>query len=152
MATEIERKFLVSGDGWRSAASASYLIRQGYLARTEDCTVRVRRIGDTAFVTIKGRTEGMSRAEFEYEIPVGEADEMLGTLAVGHIVEKRRHHVRVNGHLWEVDEFAAPRPDLVLAEIELQDPAERFEIPDWVGEEVTEDPRYRNAVMSDPDA
>lgn len=152
MPTEIERKFLVVGEAWRAEARASYPIRQGYLARGDTCTVRIRRIGDRAYVTVKSAKHSLSRSEYEYEIPAHEADEMLDTLTTGQVIEKRRHCVPHDGRVWEVDEFEAPNAGLVVAEIELRDIADEPRLPDWVGEEVTEDRAYGNAQMSAPGA
>ncbi|WP_051402428.1 CYTH domain-containing protein [Lutibaculum baratangense] len=148
MPTEIERKFLVADDSWRERVSKSYLIRQGYLAPGTECSVRVRKAGDRAFVTIKGAKASRSRPEYEYEIPVADADEMLDTLVSGQIIEKRRHHVPFGGRVWEVDEFETPQPGLVVAEVELDAADASLDMPAWLGPEVTEDPRYGNASMS----
>jgi CYTH domain-containing protein len=147
MGTEIERKFLVAGDGWREKASG-IPYRQGYLTRGECCTVRVRRAGDRAFLTIKGRPSGIVRDEFEYEIPVADAEELLDRHCGGGIVEKFRFKVRHAGRIWEVDEFLGDNAGLVVAEIELADADEPVEPPDWVGAEVTSDPRYANSNLA----
>lgn len=147
MGTEIERKFLVKGDGWRGrAAGISY--RQGYLSLGPIGTVRVRIGGDQARLSIKGPSRGAARAEYEYPIPLADAEEMLATLCVQPIISKTRYRIEHEGFVWEVDEFAAENAGLVLAEIELQDEAEAFPLPDWVGEEVTSDPRYFNSYLT----
>jgi len=147
MGTEIERKFLVRGDAWRAAAKGeSY--RQGYLSTDPDRTVRVRVVGDRGYLTVKGRSEGPARAEFEYPIPVGDAHALLERLCLQPLIEKVRYRVEHAGRIWEVDEFAGENQGLVLAEVELTDPAESVDVPAWAGEEVTDDPRYYNANLA----
>lgn len=146
MAVEIERKFLVTGDGWRVGAVGEPY-RQGYLGRTDQATVRVRVAGQSAFLTVKGEELGRVRAEFEYSIPIDDAEEMLRTLCGRNLIEKTRYEVVHDGRVWHVDEFGGPNRGLVLAEVELDHPESEFERPDWVGREVTEDPRYRNASL-----
>lgn len=145
MPLEIERKFLVSGHAWRSADAVLY--RQGYLNRDKQRTVRVRIAGDRAFLTIKGVSSGATRVEFEYEIPVSEAAQLL-TLCDGPLIEKTRHRVTVGGHVWEVDEFHGDNDGLVVAEIELGSEDEAFARPAWVTVEVTEDARYYNSNLA----
>ncbi len=142
--TEIERKFLVCGDAWRAAEKVPYC--QGYLSRERTCTVRVRIAGDLAFLTVKGPTVGITRSEFEYAIPVDDARDLL-ELCAKPFVEKYRRVIEYRGSVWEVDEFLGANRGLVVAEIELLSPDQSFERPDWVGEEVTDDPRYRNANL-----
>ena len=146
MAVEIERKFLVIGDGWKSGTPTR--LSQGYLASSKDSTVRIRLAGDLAWLTIKGPTVGISRAEFEYEIPAADAQQMLD-LCEGPIIEKTRWHVTDKNMIWEVDEFFGENAGLVVAEIELRSEDQTFTKPDWVGEEVTKDPRYSNSNLSD---
>lgn len=145
MGKEIERKFLVTGDNWRSAHAK--LLRQGYLSTDKHRTVRVRVSGESAFLTIKGLTSGATRQEFEYPIPVDDANEMLDELCQPPLIEKRRHVVRVDGMTWEIDEFLGENAGLVVAEVELQDEDQTFNRPAWLGDEVTEDPRYYNANL-----
>ena len=145
MPLEIERKFLVSGHAWRSADAVLY--RQGYLNRDKQRTVRVRIAGDRAFLTIKGVSSGATRVEFEYEIPVSEAAQLL-TLCDGPLIEKTRHRVTVGPHVWEVDEFHGDNDGLVVAEIELGSEDEAFARPEWVTVEVTEDARYYNSNLA----
>ena len=145
MALEIERKFLVKGDGWRAAGTAARDIRQFYLARTDGATVRVRITdGADAVLTIKGTRAGMSRDEFEWPIPADDARAMEA-LAQGRPIVKRRHLVRHGSECWEVDVF---EDGLVLAEIELASEDTGFDRPDWLGREVTDDPTYYNAHMA----
>lgn len=144
MALEIERKFLVTSDAWRAQARSRELLRQGYLESGERSSIRVRTGGDQAWLNIKARRSGMSRLEFEYPIPLADADEILDELCKGPRVEKYRHEIPVGAHLWEVDEFLGDNQGLIVAEIELSDEAEQFERPAWLGEEVTHDERYYN--------
>ena len=146
MPVEIERKFLVTGTSWRQANGTRY--RQGYLCREKERTVRVRLAGEQeAYLTIKGVTKGISKPEFEYAIPVTDAEELL-KLSNGPVVEKIRHIVIYKGSRWEVDEFLGENAGLVIAEIELGKEDEPFERPGWLGQEVTGDHRYANANLS----
>jgi Uncharacterized protein conserved in bacteria len=147
MGTEIERKFLVKDDSWRARVSSLRQLRQGYLALDGGNTVRVRTDGRHGWLTVKGGGEGISRPEFEYAIPVGEADEML-LLCRGRLVVKTRYLVGWHGHTWEVDEFGGANTGLILAELELRTTTETFAQPAWLGEEVTADPRYLNASLA----
>lgn len=150
MGVEIERKFLVTGTEYRKMAQG-VLYRQGYLSSRTDRVVRVRMAGSKGFLTIKGKTEGAVRAEFEYEIPVDEANAMISTLCEMPIIEKYRYTLVSNGNTWEVDEFLGDNLGLVVAEIELESEDQSFEKPPWVGEEVTCDPRYYNVnLFRDP--
>jgi adenylate cyclase len=145
MATEIERKFLVQGTQWRNGARLS--IKQGYLNRDKARTVRVRIRGEQAFLTVKGLTQGASRAEFEYEIPLADAEELL-KLSDGPMIEKDRYVLVHDGSKWEVDEFHGDNSGLVVAEIELQSQDEQFSRPPWLGREVTDDNRYYNSSLA----
>ena len=118
MATEIERKFLVAGDGWKDQGAATR-IRQGYLSRDRDRTVRIRIREDRAFLTVKGRSRGFCRPEFEYEVPVNDAEEIL-ELCAGPVISKTRHRIKRGRHVWEVDEFHDDLQGLILAECELE--------------------------------
>lgn len=146
MAVETERKFLVTSEDWREGAQACP-IRQGYLSLGEETTVRIRVAGDCAFITVKGRTEGMSRAEFEYPIPLADAEAMLSDLCARPLIEKTRYSLEHAGKLWTVDVFGADNSGLVVAEVELTHPEEEVALPGWVGKEVTCDPRYRNSAL-----
>lgn len=146
MGTEIERKFLVTDDTWRGRGTATPF-RQGYLSTVKERTVRVRAAGDEGTLTIKGITVGASRTEFEYPIPLEDAHVMLDELCEQPIIEKTRHVVDVDGTTWEIDEFAGVNEGLVVAEVELDSPDEQFTSPDWLGDEVTDDPRYFNANL-----
>lgn len=148
MSKEIERKFLVRGD-FKSQAFRSERIMQGYLSSVPERTVRVRIKGNEGFLTIKGQSNasGLTRYEWEKEIPVDEARELLQLSEPGMIV-KTRYLVQVGKHVFEVDEFYGENVGLILAEIELQSEDEPFEKPEWLGKEVTGDPRYYNAMLS----
>jgi adenylate cyclase len=150
MAKEIERKFLVRGESWRTAAAPGIAYRQGYLSAGADagCTVRVRLGGERAFLTIKGPAAGAARDEYEYPIPTADAEEMLGQLCAGGTVEKVRHHVPFGGRTWEVDVFAGENAPLVVAEVEIERADAEVALPPWVAAEVTDDPRYTNAALA----
>ncbi|HEY9109896.1 MAG TPA: CYTH domain-containing protein [Roseateles sp.] len=147
MGIEIERKFLVAGDGWRRQAVSQTRFSQGYLSRDPARTVRVRIAGDAAFLTIKGATTGATRAEFEYAVPLTDAQALLG-MCDGPVVEKIRHLCLFEGMTWEVDEFLGANAGLVVAEIELQSEGQAFARPAWLGTEVTGDGRYVNANLA----
>jgi adenylate cyclase len=146
MGTEIERKFLVDRTQWAPGPSARRL-RQGYLSIDSERTVRVRLAGDAAWLTIKGRTHGISRLEFEFPVPAEDARQMLEHLCIRPIIDKTRHVAHYAGHDWEIDEFHGANAGLVLAEIELAAPDEIFARPPWLGAEVSDDPRYFNACL-----
>ena len=146
MGTEIERKFLVVGDDWRALGKGKPYC-QGYLSSGEGATVRVRTAGNLGFLTIKGPTTGLRRNEYEYQIPYGDAQEMLATLCAGPLIEKTRYVVEFAGFIWEIDEFKGINEGLIVAEIELESPDQKFIRPHWIGREVSDDPRYRNASL-----
>ncbi len=146
MGKEIERKFFVKGDVWRSLAKGT-VYRQGYLNSAKERTVRIRTIDDRAFLTIKGLTVGATRAEYEYEIPVADGDAMLDALAEKPIIEKKRYKVPLEGLTWEIDEFFGDNTGLIVAEVELEREGQTFRKPDWAGEEVTADSRYFNSNL-----
>lgn len=143
---EIERKFLVKTSLF-PASSHTVIMRQGYLSVDPERVVRVRVEREKAWLTIKGRMAGITRPEWEYDIPVSEALEML-KLSIYAPIEKIRHRVQVGNHLWEVDEFLGSNAGLWLAEIELDDESEPFDTPAWLGMEVTNDRRYYNSQLS----
>ena len=146
MAKEIERKFLVKGDAWRSLAKGTSY-RQGYLNSAKERTVRIRTIEDKAFLTVKGLTMGATRMEYEYEIPLADCDTMLDVLAEKPIIDKKRYKVPFEGNLWEIDEFFGENAGLIVAEVELRSEDQTFKKPEWAGDEVTGDPRYFNANL-----
>lgn len=146
MGIEIERKFLVCGQGWRQGKAQRY--SQGYLNRAAERTVRVRIAGEQAFLTIKGRSQGASRLEFEYPVPLADAQALL-QLCEGPLIEKTRYTLEQDGLRWEVDEFHGENAGLVLAEVELASEDQTITRPDWLGEEVTGDERYYNSRLSE---
>lgn len=148
MAKEIERKFLVASDDWRSAADGGTCFLQAYIVTMDDRSVRIRLMDDKrAKLTIKIGTGSMTRDEFEYEIPVAEARDMM-SLAVGLIIEKTRYEVKHHGFVWEVDVYGGAHDGLVVAEVELSDESDTPELPSWLGAEVTGDPQYSNQYLS----
>jgi CYTH domain-containing protein len=136
----------VAGEDWRALARGTRY-RQGYLSTVKERTVRVRTIDDKGFLTIKGITVGATRSEYEYEIPAADADEMLDDLCEQPIIEKNRYEIPLAGVTWEVDEFLGVNDGLIVAEVELQSEDQSFPKPDWIGEEVTDDPKYFNANL-----
>jgi len=148
MAVEIERKYLVKNELWRDSVEAQAHIMQGYLANNDNASVRVRVKGDTAFLTVKGITKGISRNEYEYAIPVDDAEAMLRELAIFPAIDKVRYSVRSGKHLWDLDLFAGENEGLVMAEVELASEDEEFEMPGWAGEEVSGDTRYYNVNLA----
>jgi CYTH domain-containing protein len=151
MAREIERKFLVTNGSWRKEPLQWISIRQGYLSLTPACVIRVRAAGSDGFLTVKGKTNNAERLEYEYRIPRADADELLELLCQRPLIEKTRYKIQFRDHQWEVDEFHGVNAGLVVAEIELKDRAEKFEIPKWLGLEVTDDQRYFNSnLVNDP--
>lgn len=147
MGSEIERKFLLRDGSWRAGASGVAL-RQGYLSSAKERTVRVRTVGECGWITVKGLTRGIRRQEFEYQIPVADAREMLDSLCERPLIEKVRYRIPHAGHTWEVDEFLGDNQGLVLAEVELVDESVNVELPPWAGEEVSGDPRYFNSSLA----
>lgn len=148
MAVEIERKFLVVGDGWRRAAGAGQRVCQGYVAKTQRGTVRVRRVGAKATVAVKSRRSGISRHEFEFDVPIPEAEIMLREICARPLIEKVRYEVRHGDFVWEVDVYGGDAEGLVLAEVELEREDQVFDLPGWVGAEVTHDLRYRGSAIA----
>lgn len=147
MATEIERKFLLKDEGWRKDADQGTRFRQGYLIGAERASVRVRIEGERANLNIKSATLGIHRQEYEYPIPLAEAEELLDTLCEQPQIAKTRYHVQYCSHLWEVDVFEGDNAGLVVAEVELTSEDEPFDMPPWAGEEVSHDTRYYNVCL-----
>ncbi len=166
MAIEIERKFLVKNDDWRTLATGTASIdtasigtasigtaftgtvyRQGYMVSDIDRTVRVRLAGDRGYITIKTATSGISRSEFEYEIPDSDASELLDTLCDRPLIEKTRYKIPYGDLIWEVDEFVGENQGLIVAEVELNHADQLVSLPDWIGQEVSDDPRYFNSNL-----
>lgn len=146
MAKEIERKFLVKSDSWRRLAEGK-VYRQGYISTQKEATVRVRIVGNQGYLTIKGPSVKYSRSEFEYPIPVEDAQEMLDTLCESPLIEKIRYRVECGGLIWEIDEFDGVNKGLIIAEVELSDEQQQIELPIWIGKEVSDDPKYFNSNL-----
>lgn len=146
MGIEIERKFLVNSSPYLETATG-IACRQGYIYSGNGTTVRVRIMDSTAYLTIKGKGKGIAKSEYEYEIPLADANEMLEQLCRKPLIEKVRYKIPYGGFTWEVDHFAGENKGLVMAEIELEHEDQQFEKPQWVGQEVTGDQRYYNAVL-----
>jgi CYTH domain-containing protein len=144
---EIERKFLVIGNSWRKHTKG-ILYRQGYIARTQDRTVRIRIAGDQGTLTIKYKGIGLARHEFEYPIPLHEAQALLNGLSSGEIIEKIRYTFEQQGNTWEIDEFLGANQGLIIAEIELESEDQEFQHPDWLGKEVSHLSQYLNVELS----
>ncbi|MFH1121646.1 MAG: CYTH domain-containing protein [Bacteroidota bacterium] len=147
MPLEIEHKFLVNSTVFRSLAKP-VRYRQGYLAVLPDKVIRVRTAGEEGYITVKVRVTNLTRQEYEYRIPLPDATKMLNEMCVGSIIEKVRYRILHKGFTWEVDEFLGENEGLVVAEIEVSQEGEIFEKPDWIGEEVTGNPRYLNSNLS----
>lgn len=147
MGREIERKFLVKGELWRRAVEHSSFLRQGYLSVDPQRTVRVRVEGEEGFLTIKGKTIGASRAEYEYPLPAADARELLDHLCLRPLIEKTRFRLHYGGLLWEIDEFVGDNAGLLLAEVELAREDQLVELPEWTEAEVTGDRRYYNSNL-----
>eukprot|EP01012_Entosiphon_sulcatum_P039986 TRINITY_DN53608_c0_g1_i1.p1 TRINITY_DN53608_c0_g1~~TRINITY_DN53608_c0_g1_i1.p1 ORF type:complete len:157 (+),score=24.88 TRINITY_DN53608_c0_g1_i1:218-688(+) len=148
MGKEIERKFLIDQQKWDNLSKPEgKLFRQGYLLTDKDKTIRVRATETKGFLTIKGKTIGATRLEYEYEIPAAEATELLDNFSVSEL-SKTRYEIEFNGKLWEIDVFAGDNEGLIVAEIELDNEDEAFDLPDWVGKEVTEEEKYYNSNLT----
>lgn len=147
MGIEIERKFLMNSEKWELLEKpAGEFYRQGYLLTEPTKTIRVRQTSEQGFLTIKGISFGATRKEFEYEIPLEEARELLDHFAVAEL-SKIRYKISIGNHVWEVDEFLGKNEGLIVAEIELTSEDEHFEIPDWIGREVTGEEKYYNSNL-----
>jgi adenylate cyclase len=147
MTVEIERKFLVANDGWRNSVVRSVRIRDGLIANNKGHKARVRIANNIATIALKSRRSGPARTEFEYAIPYSDADEMLRTMCDGNVLDKVRHFVSHAGNTWQVDVYEGLLDGVVLAEIELAEADQKLLLPDWIGAEVTTDPRYRKINM-----
>ncbi|QMT31204.1 CYTH domain-containing protein [Alysiella filiformis] len=144
---EIERRFLLKNDSWRQHASAPQILQQGYLSVEKACTMRVRIVGEQAWLTIKGYVSDVSRSEFEYPIPLNDAQMMLATLCPFKL-EKHRYTVAYEGFVFEIDEFFGENAPLIVAELELPSEDAAFARPDWLGEEITSHGKFTNAYLS----
>jgi adenylate cyclase len=149
MAIEIERKFLLTDESWRADVVRAVTMHQGYLGSDPQCSVRVRLAGTEAWLNIKSATLGIERLEFEYAIPLEDAATMLQYLCGARSLSKTRHYVIHGGHTWEIDEFDGDNRGLIVAEVELADAEEPFARPTWLGQEVSDDPRYYNVCLID---
>jgi adenylate cyclase len=147
MTLEIERKFLVANEGWKTAVLRSVRIRDGLIANNKGDKARVRIANDVATIALKSRRRGSVRTEFEYTIPSTDAEEMLRTMCDGNVLDKVRHFVLHAGNTWQVDVYEGLLDGVVLAEIELADADQKLILPDWIGAEVTSDPKYRKVNM-----
>lgn len=144
MAIEVEHKFLLANDQWRQLVDHSVIYRQGYLSSEPTTSIRVRICDDKAWLNIKSATIGNQRHEYEYEIPLKDGNEIIDSLCHQPIIEKTRYFIYFGAHIWEIDEFKGENHGLIVAEIELSENGEAFDIPNWIGEEVTHDLRYYN--------
>ncbi len=147
MGIEIERKFLLKNDSWKDAVLSSTVIKQGYLAGSDKSSVRIRIEGDKANINIKSMTLAITRQEYEYSIPIDDAEKLLRDLCEQPQIEKIRYIVKYQGHKWEIDVFSGDNEGLVIAEIELQSEDERFSIPEWLGDEVSDQVKYYNVNL-----
>lgn len=147
MAIEIERKFLLADDSWRLAADSGTKMRQGYLSNGEKSSIRVRTSGDAAHINIKSAEPGCVRREYEYPIPVADAEELLADLCHVPLIEKVRYEVDFSGFIWEIDVFAGANQGLIVAEIELDNLEQEFSRPPWIGREVSDEIRYYNSHL-----
>ena len=147
MATETEKKFLVINDNWKPASFMQQHYTQGYFSTSPECSVRVRMSGDQANLNVKSATLGITRSEYDYPIPAHDAREMLDHLCIKPLLEKTRYFVKVDQHTWEIDVFHGDNEGLIVAEIELKSAEESFTRPEWIGEEVSDDPRYYNVCL-----
>ena len=146
---EIERKFLLKNEDWRNLTTRKIIIKQGYISTNPDSTVRIRITDLKSFITIKGKGENfISHPEYEYEIPSKDAEEMFDLFCKSTGITKTRHIVEFEGHKWEIDEFGGRHKGLILAEIELKSVDEVVNLPDWIGQEVTDNPKYYNSNLA----
>jgi len=147
MGKEIERKFLLKNNDWKSQVVKTHTIQQGYLSTDPERTVRIRIKDDNGILTIKGKNEGITRLEFEYSIPLKDAKELI-KMCGKPLIEKTRNIIVLKNHTWEIDEFSGIHKGLILAEIELKSEDIEFHIPNWIGKEVSHDPRYYNSNLA----
>ena len=147
MALEIERKYLVINDKWKENILSESVLKQGYIANQPNATVRVRIAGEVAYLNIKSATTGITREEFEYQIPLSDAEQILEQVAEHPFIDKTRYKVQWGSHVWDLDLFAGENQGLIMAEVELNSEDESFELPPWAGKEVFGDPRYYNASL-----
>ena len=148
MPVEIERKFLITNNSWRQSIHQSIEIRQGYLCKDIERTVRIRTWGTEGKITVKGKSMNGVRAEYEYTIPFKDAVEMLETLCLSRVIHKKRHLINIDNYTWEIDEFLDHNHGLILAEVELPSRDASIQLPSWVGQEVTNDHRFQNSHLA----
>jgi len=148
MATEIERKYLVSSMSWKAQADTGTRLLQGYMANTEKVAIRVRIAGEQAWLTLKSASAGIRRLEFEYSLPIADARQILDKFCQGQVIDKTRYRLPLGAHIWEIDVFHGANEGLVLAEIELKNEQDNFTLPVWIEREVSADRRYYNAYLS----
>ena len=148
MAKEIERKFLIDISGVKSIGSGSW-IKQGYISTTDNTAVRIRVTGTVAYLTLKGENQGATRPEFEYEIPIEDANEIIKELCSGPVIDKTRYLVEYGSHTWEIDVFHGDNDGLIVAEVELESETEEVDLPKWVINEVTGEVKYYNTSLLD---
>lgn len=147
MAVEIEKKFLLKNNNWRKLVAQSVRYKQGYFSTNKKSSIRIRVTDNSASLNIKSATLGITRNEYDYPIPLDEAEEMLEQLCNRPLLEKTRHFLMHDGNKWEIDEFLGDNQGLIVAELELEHPEQTFSKPDWLGEEVSDDPRYYNVCL-----
>jgi len=148
MAVEIERKYLVNSMVWKSQVDEGTKLFQGYMANTQKAAIRVRIAGERAWLTLKSASTGIRRLEFEYSLPIADAEQILDEFCLGQVIHKTRYRLPLGGHVWEIDVFHDANEGLVMAEIELENELENFTLPDWIGQEVSGDKRYYNSYLS----
>jgi len=147
MAKEIERKYLVINDSWKKYIKTKKLYRQGYIPTASLTVVRVRISDNIAYLTIKGQNDGITRLEYEYPIPIGDANEIIKNFCPRPLIEKKRFEVLYNGLVWEIDVFFGENEGLIIAEIELKNQNQKINLPPWIGKEVSDDPKYYNVNL-----
>lgn len=147
MAIEIEKKFLVINNDWQKLSQKNISQIQGYFSTNDSCSIRIRISGNEAHLNIKSATLGIIRSEYDYPVPLNDAKEMLQSLCIKPLIEKTRYYVPIDNHLWEIDVFSGENEGLVVAEIELESENETINLPAWIGEEVSDDPRYYNVCL-----
>ena len=149
MPKEIERKFIVIDDSWKNYVVGKVKLKQAYIAKNEICIVRVRTSAEKAWLTVKGRQTGFTRSEFEYHIPVADAEEMMGEFSPDKQIVKTRFFINYHGDEWIIDVFEKNNAGLILAEIELENEKQTFDLPPWVGKEVSSDFKYTNSSLAE---
>lgn len=147
MAVEIEKKYLVINDNWRKFVTKSDTYIQGYFSTDESCSIRIRISEKKATLNIKSATLGVTRTEYDYPVPLDDAKDMLNSLCIKPLIEKTRYQVPYENHIWEIDVFAGENEGLIVAEVELESANESITLPDWIGEDVSDEIRYYNVCL-----